>query len=96
MGVRVSFLENKTAEQQTTAPPSGVLVPSSAAREDEQGAYVFVVDGDRARRRPIVVGERKREVVRVTSGVAAGERVIADAVEGLADGARIDTETKGS
>jgi RND family efflux transporter MFP subunit len=96
MGVRVSFLEEKTAEQQPAAAPSGVLVPSSAAHEDERGAYVFVVDGDRARRRPIVIGERKREVVRVTSGVAVGERVIADAVEGLADGAKIDTETKGS
>ena len=91
MGVRVAFLEEKQLEEKPRAAPAGVFVPTSAARQDEGGAFVFVVDGDRARRRPIVVGERKRDVVQITSGVAAGERVVADQAEGLADGVKIET-----
>jgi RND family efflux transporter MFP subunit len=90
MGVRVAFLEEKKVEEKPAAAPAGVFVPTNAARQDEGGAFVFVVDGDRARRRPVVVGERKRDVVQITSGVAAGERVIAEQTEGLADGVRID------
>jgi len=91
MGVRVAFLEEKKVAEKPVAAPTGVFVPANAARQDEGGAFVFVVDGDRARRRPIVVGERKRDVVQITSGVAAGERVVADQSEGLTDGVKIET-----
>jgi RND family efflux transporter MFP subunit len=91
MGVRVAFLEEKQAEQKPATAPSGVLVPAGAAQQDASGTFVFVVDGDRARRRPVVLGERKRDSVQLVSGVAVGERVVAEQAEGLADGVRIAT-----
>jgi multidrug efflux pump subunit AcrA (membrane-fusion protein) len=89
MGVRVAFLEEKQA--QPTAPaPAGVWVPPGATGEDASGAFVFVVDGDRARRRSVVLGERGKDKVQLLSGVAAGERLVSEQSEGLADGVRIE------
>jgi RND family efflux transporter MFP subunit len=69
----------------TREKPNALLIPSDAVQE----SGVFVVEGDRARRRKIEIGIRGTRMVEVLSGLKDGERVIAPAVSGLADGERV-------
>ncbi len=57
--------------------PSAVLVPAVAPQGSGKGQFVFVVKGDStAELRPVVLGQREGDLVVVTKGVAAGERVV--------------------
>jgi RND family efflux transporter MFP subunit len=69
----------------TREKPNVLLVPADAV----QGSTVFVVEGDHARRRTIEVGIRGTRMIEVMSGITEGERVVAPAVAGLADGTRV-------
>jgi RND family efflux transporter MFP subunit len=69
----------------TREKPNALLIPSDAV----QGLAVFVVEGDRARRRDVEIGIRGTRMVEVLSGLKDGERVVAPAISGLADGARV-------
>ena len=54
-----------------------VLVPSQAAQISQQGPFVFVVKGDdTAELRPVTLGQRQSNDVVISSGLAAGERVV--------------------
>lgn len=68
---------------------NAVLVPTKAIKE---GA-VWVLDGDRARRREIALGVQGAETTEVRSGLAAGETVILSPPEGLKDGGRVRLKT---
>jgi multidrug efflux pump subunit AcrA (membrane-fusion protein) len=65
--------------------PNALLIPTDAV----QDSSVFVVEGDRAHRRKIKIGIRGTRMTEVLSGLKEGERIIAPAVSGLADGARV-------
>ncbi|MCZ7658658.1 MAG: efflux RND transporter periplasmic adaptor subunit [Xanthobacteraceae bacterium] len=69
----------------TREKPGALLVPADAV----QGAAVFVVEGDRARRREVAVGIRGTRMVEVLSGLSEDARVVSPAPGGLADGARV-------
>jgi multidrug efflux pump subunit AcrA (membrane-fusion protein) len=70
-----------------------VLVPSAAiAREGEETA-VFIAKGDKAERRPVMIGISDDEHTEIRSGVKAGEMVIVEGQNGLPDGAAISVET---
>jgi RND family efflux transporter MFP subunit len=69
----------------TREKPDALLIPSDAV----QDSSVFVLEGDRARRRKVEIGIRGTRMVEVLSGLKDGERVVAPAVSGLADGVRI-------
>ena len=73
MSARVTFL----AEASTTRG-GGILVPGAALRREAKGdgTYVWVVDRDRARKRPVEVGTVAGDRVLIRSGVRAGEPVI--------------------
>jgi membrane fusion protein, multidrug efflux system len=54
-----------------------VLLPSQATQISQQGPYVYVVKpNDTAELRPVTLGQRQGSDVVITSGVAAGERVV--------------------
>jgi membrane fusion protein, multidrug efflux system len=54
-----------------------VLVPSQATQISQKGPFVYVVKSDdTAELRPIVLGQRQGNDVVITSGLAAGERVV--------------------
>ena len=57
-------------------------------REGEETA-VFVVNGDKAERRPVQIGLTDDEHVEIVSGVKTGEAVIVDGQAGLPDGATV-------
>lgn len=54
-----------------------VLVPNQAAQISQKGPFVYVVKSDdTAELRPITLGQRQGNDVVITSGLAAGERVV--------------------
>ena len=87
MGVRVSFLK-KAAPKQTQQNP-GVLVPAAAVVQREGGDVAFVVDGERAQKRALRLGRTLGDDREVLSGLAAGDQVVLDPPEKLADGAKV-------
>jgi RND family efflux transporter MFP subunit len=84
MGVKVAFL----GEAKDAVPQGRALVPKTAVREEGGQAFVFVVDGGRARRRAVTAGAEHGGEREIASGVAAGESVVQNAA-GLADGERV-------
>ena len=54
-----------------------VLVPSQATQVSQKGPFVYVVKSDdTAELRPVTLGQRQGNDVVITSGLAAGERVV--------------------
>ena len=51
-------------------------IPRSAIIEDRAAASVFVIDGDRAIRRPVSTGYSNRGMVEITSGLEDGDQVV--------------------
>jgi multidrug efflux system membrane fusion protein len=76
----------------TLARQAGALVvPSQAVQNGQQGAFVFVVKSDQTvEARPVAPGAPDGRDVVITSGLAAGERVVTDGHLRLVPGARVD------
>jgi HlyD family secretion protein len=69
--------------------PRVVTVPVGALVRDGEAWVVFAVRDGRALRTPVVIGHRNGVAAEVTSGLAAGTRVIAFPGDGVADGVRV-------
>lgn len=70
------------------APKSLPVVPAAAVLQDQQGAYVFVLDSEnRAVIRRITLGQRAGTDWAVASGLAAGEVVIVSGIQKVRAGA---------
>jgi membrane fusion protein (multidrug efflux system) len=70
--------------------PAAVLVPQRAVLEGPKGKFVYVVNGEsKAEARPVVLGDWQGEAWIVTSGLAAGDRVIVDGVMKIGAGAPV-------
>ncbi len=65
--------------------PNALLIPSDAVQDNA----VFVIDGDRARKRAIKIGIRGTRMLEVLSGLKDGERVASPAPTELQDGIRV-------
>jgi RND family efflux transporter MFP subunit len=66
-----------------------VLVPAVAVVREGDETAVFVVAGEKAERRPVILGLTDGTRVEIVEGVKAGEAVIVDGQAGLPDGAAI-------
>ncbi len=64
-------------------------VPAGALFRHGDGWAVYVVDGGRARLRPVAVGQRAGLVAQVDSGLTAGERVVNHPDDKVRDGVRV-------
>lgn len=93
MGVNVRFLES--APPQEAAAPRGVLVPEAAVVEREGGPVAFVVEGERVARRALRIGRTLGSDREVLSGLSAGETVVLNPPETLADGVEVRVATEG-
>ena len=69
-----------------------LLIPADAV----QASHVFVIDGDRVRRRRVEIGIRGARSVEVLSGLGDNEMVASPAPPDLADGARVRIKQAGS
>jgi RND family efflux transporter MFP subunit len=90
MGVRVSFLEQAggSATDAAGARPPGVLVPASTIVERGGSSVVFVIDGARARARPVSPGQTHGDL-RLVDGIAAGTSLVRSPPQPMNDGATI-------
>jgi RND family efflux transporter MFP subunit len=77
-------------QRQLTYVPIGAVVEGSGDR-----ASVYVVDGDRAKRRPVHVAFIAPQAVALDDGVKPGERVVTDGALYLQDEERIDIVAEG-
>ncbi len=89
MGVRVGFLEQAAPVQAQPQRPPGVLVPAAAIVQRDGRDVAFVVDGERAAQRALTLGRTLGEDREVLQGLAAGDAVVLDPPESLADGERV-------
>ena len=74
----------------TREKADALLIPADAV----QGTSVFVVDGERVRKREVEIGIRGTRAVEVLSGLATTERVASPAQTTLTDGRRVRVTNK--
>jgi RND family efflux transporter MFP subunit len=65
------------------------LIPNDAVQTDSEGSYVFVVEGDTAKKRRVRTGYVASRDTEIVSGLRQGERVVLVGKEGLEDGQRV-------
>ncbi len=74
-----------------------VLIPSVAVRRENESAYVFVATPDgKVTRRPVVTGNASGRETAISSGVAAGDKVVVEGFDGLRDGAAVSVRKTGA
>ena len=72
-------------EQRTDVP----VIPREAVTERGGRRVVFVLDGQRAVRREVVLGLGDDEIAEVRQGLEVGERIVVRGLETLTDGTRV-------
>lgn len=94
MAARVSFLTKELDSAAMKEKPK-VVVPRSALVERNGQKFVYVVEGERVKLTPVLVGAPFGDGLELTQGPSAGTRVIKMPPEDLADGQRIKERTAG-
>ena len=79
-----------TARIEQPARTPGVLVPHAAVQTSAGTSRVYVVNGDHVEERIVTTGETVGELVEITKGLKAGERVATKNVAQLADGIKVE------
>jgi multidrug efflux pump subunit AcrA (membrane-fusion protein) len=67
-----------------------LTLPSSVIVERDGEVFVFVVDGGKARQRPLRIGLRNEELVEVVAGLQTGEQVIQRGRNKVKDGQAVE------
>jgi membrane fusion protein, multidrug efflux system len=67
-----------------------LVVPRDAVMYTVDGQVVYLVDGDRARRREVVPGPDQGLMIVIEDGLAAGDRLVVRGHRDLVDGALVD------
>lgn len=62
-------------------PTQSIIIPRGAFYQTTGGAWIFVVEGDKAIRRPIKIGRQNPQYYEVLEGLKAGEKVIVSSYE---------------
>ncbi len=76
---------------QTNEPRTALAIPRASVLKDQQGDFVYVVNGDDvAEVRRVVLGQSTPETASVDDGLKAGERVIVDGIQRVRPGAPVD------
>ncbi len=88
MGVRVSFLSEEQPAGDAQ-PRSRLMIPEAALERDGEQDVVFVLRGEVVERRAVKVGARQGGKAEVTAGLTAGDRVVIERPDDLADGDRV-------
>lgn len=66
-----------------------LAVPPPAVVRGEDGAAVYVVNGDTAQRTPVKTGLEKPDAIEIVSGLTEGQRVLISSVYGLGEKAKL-------
>jgi membrane fusion protein (multidrug efflux system) len=78
-----------TARIEQPGRTPGVLVPAASVQTTSGTSRVYVVAGDHAEERIITTGETVGDLIEITKGLKAGERVATKNVAQLADGIKV-------
>ncbi len=71
---------------------SSVAVPELALVREGDSSFVYVIGADnKAKRLPVKTGGRDGNLVEITEGLAAGDRIVTEGVVKLTDGAKVRT-----
>lgn len=93
--IRPGFLAR--AELVVERLAAAIVVPEPVVlRGSEYPNFVYVVEGDAARVRPVRVGLRRDGEAQILSGLAAGERVVIEGASFLRDGSAVRVREAGS
>ena len=76
--VRVA-LESGTAEEK-------IVIPQAALISDQEGIYVFVVDGDKAATRRVKTAGASGTGIIIDQGLAVGDQVVVEGIQSLRPG----------
>jgi len=68
---------------------NALVVPTQAVVTGQRGTYVYVVDGDTAKQRPVSIERTAGGIAIVASGLSDGARVVTDGQSRLTPGARV-------
>jgi len=71
---------------------AALAIPVTALFREAGDWRVFLVDGDRVRSHALAIGQRAGLQVEVTSGLRAGDIIVVNPSEALADGVRVDPQ----
>jgi RND family efflux transporter MFP subunit len=85
--LRPGAFATASIEQANQSP--AILTPATAVRTVAGTARVFVVTGDTVEERIVTVGQQVGDLIEITSGLKAGEKVATSNVTQLADGVRV-------
>jgi RND family efflux transporter MFP subunit len=66
-----------------------ITVPTMALLKDEKGAFVFIVNGDKALRRDIVIGREQGSNTEILSGLDGSENVVTVGQQFVKDGVAV-------
>jgi len=91
MNARVNFLADK-APSGDSKTVTRVLVPKAAVVKKDDGAFVFVVKGNKVEQRTIRTGEESGDAYVVLDGLSGNESVAVTEVEKLRDGNRVKVQ----
>jgi RND family efflux transporter MFP subunit len=94
MGVKVAFLgeeKPRGAVADAQGAPKA-LIPSSAVRQQDGKAAVFLVHDGIVERRAVTLGSQRGDDVEVLAGVAQGDALVAKVPENLRDGQSIQVK----
>jgi multidrug efflux system membrane fusion protein len=76
---------------------NAVVVPSAAVLNGPSGAYLYVADNDnKAQYRLVKTGAEYEDVIVVTEGVAAGERIVTEGQVRLGPGVQVEDVSGGA
>src|SRR5206468_8321970 len=68
---------------------NALVVPAQAVVTGQRGTYVYVVDGDTAKQRPVAIERTAGGIAIVANGLADGGRGVAEGQSRLTPGARV-------
>lgn len=72
-----------------SAARTSLAVPELAVVGEGEQSYVFVIDGDKAKRIPVKTGIRQAGKVEILDGLQPGQRVVTEGVVKIADGQKV-------
>ena len=72
-----------------SAPRTSLAVPELAVVGEGDQSFVFVIEGDVAKRVPVRTGQRQNGLVEIVSGLSPGQRVVTEGVVKLTPGQKV-------
>ncbi|HEY2708649.1 MAG TPA: efflux RND transporter periplasmic adaptor subunit [Caulobacteraceae bacterium] len=90
MGAHVAFLNPAPTGKAAVGATRAVVVPPDAVQTEDGGqTVVFVIDGGKAERRAVHLGDRNGDGQTITAGLAPGDTVAVEGADKLKDGSAV-------